>query len=191
MMRATERAHHLLSQSIKPGDRVVDATVGNGHDTLFLAKLVGPSGRVFGFDVQEMALEVAAKLVDEMSQVTLIRDGHENLAKHLPANDTANGDRQLSAVMFNLGYLPGGSRDIITRPRTTVSALEQALDHLKLHGLVTVVLYPGHPGGEEEADAVRSYTQDVPQEFDVSQNARTNTLAPAPELLVIERIGFG
>jgi predicted methyltransferase len=191
MMRATERAHLLLSQSIKPGDWVIDATVGNGHDTLFLAKLVGPSGRVLGFDVQETALAVAAKLVDEMPQVTLIHDGHENLAKHLPANDAANGEGQLSAVMFNLGYLPGGSKDIITGSQTTMSALKQALDHLKLHGLVTVVLYPGHPGGEEEADAVRSFTQDLPQDFDVLRHARTNTLAPAPELFVIERVGFG
>lgn len=191
MMRATEQAHHLLSRTIKPGDTVVDATVGNGHDTLFLAKLVGPSGRVLGFDVQETALAVASKLLEEMPQVTLIHDGHENLAKHLPANVNSNGDGQLSAVMFNLGYLPGGSKDIITAPRTTVSALRQALDHLKLHGLVTVVLYPGHPGGEAEAEAVRSFTQDLPKAFDVSRHARTNTQSPAPELLAIERVGFG
>jgi hypothetical protein len=88
--------------------------------------------------------------------------------------------------MFNLGYLPGASKEIMTRSETTLAALKQALTHLKMHGLVTLVLYPGHPGGEEEAEAVRSYAQQLPQAFAVTGYARINSLSPAPELIVIE-----
>ena len=90
--------------------------------------------------------------------------------------------------MFNLGYLPGASKEIMTRSETTLAALNQAFTHLKVDGLVTLVLYPGHPGGEEEAVAVRSYAQQLPQTFAVAQHARINTLRPAPELIVIERL---
>lgn len=182
MLRATEIAHLLMRQSVNPGDWVVDATVGNGHDTLLLAKRVGPTGRVIGFDVQETALAAAAERIDGMPQVTLIHAGHENLAEHLPVD----GRERLAAAMFNLGYLPGASKEIVTRSETTLAALKQILTHLKMHGLVTLVLYPGHPGGGEEAEAVRSYAQQLPQAFAVTQHARINTLRPAPELIVIE-----
>jgi predicted methyltransferase len=184
MLRTTEFAHLLMRQSVKPGDWVVDATVGNGHDTLLLAKLVGPTGRVIGFDVQEASLAAATERVDGMPQVTLIHAGHEKLTEHLPVD----GHERLAAVMFNLGYLPGASKEIMTRSETTLAALKQAFTHLKMHGLVTLVLYPGHPGGEEEAEAVRSYAQQLPQAFAVTQHARINTLRPAPELIVIERL---
>lgn len=184
MLRATQLAHLMLRQSLKPGDVVVDATVGNGHDTLFLAKCVGPEGRVFGFDIQETALTEAAKRLDAHSQVKLIHAGHEKLTEHLPTDEPD----QLAAIMFNLGYLPGGDKDIITHTETTLIALKQALTHLQVHGLVTLVLYSGHPGGEQEATALHVYVQNLPETYTVSQYARLNTKHPAPELLVIERL---
>lgn len=193
MMRATELAHLLVRQSVKAGDWVVDATVGNGHDTALLAELVGPSGRVFGFDIQEAALAATAERVGNAPQVRLVHAGHEKLAEHISANEAADGpatgDGRLAAVMFNLGYLPGAPKTITTRKETTLAGLEQALAHLRLHGLITLVLYPGHPGGAQEADAVRSYAQDLVQDFAVVHYARINSLRPAPELLVIERVG--
>lgn len=182
MLRATELAHLILRQSLKPGDVVVDATVGNGHDTLFLAERVGPQGRVFGFDIQETALAEAARRLEAHPQATLIHAGHEKLTEHLPTDE----QDQLAAVMFNLGYLPGGNKDIITHTETTLIALKQALTHLRVHGLVTLVLYSGHPGGEQEATALHAYIQNLPETYTVSHYARLNTKRPAPELLVIE-----
>lgn len=184
MLRATELAHLLLRQSVKPGDWVVDATVGNGHDTVFLSKLVEPSGRVFGFDVQEAALTATGKRVDGLPQTTLFHAGHERLAEHLPPD----AQDRIAAVMFNLGYLPGAAKNITTNAETTLTGLKQALAYLHVGGLVTLVLYPGHPGGAEEATAVRSYAQDLPQAFAATQYARINSVHPAPELLVIERL---
>lgn len=187
MMRATEVAHLLVRQSVRAGDWVVDATVGNGHDTALLAELVGPTGRVIGFDIQEAAMAATAERVDNAPQVTLVHAGHETLAEHMVADGAADG--RLAAVMFNLGYLPGAPRTITTGAETTLAGLEQALAQLRLHGLITLVLYPGHLGGAEEADAVRSFAQGLPQDFAVIHYARINSLRPAPELLAIERIG--
>ena len=184
MMRSTELAHLILGRTLKHGDWAVDATVGNGHDTLFLAQRVGPPGRVFGFDVQEAALASASERVLGLEQVTLFHAGHEHLAQRLP--DEAKG--RLAAVMFNLGYLPGGSHAIATRTGTTLAGLDQALDRLQPGGLVTLVLYPGHPGGEEEAYAVRSHVERLPAApYAATRHAQINVAHPAPELLIIER----
>lgn len=181
MMRATEMAHLLMHQSLKAGDWALDATVGNGHDALFLAKSVEPSGRVFGFDVQAAAIAQTAKRVQDHSHVTLYQAGHETLEAHLPM------DGQLAGAMFNLGYLPGAPHEIMTCADTTLAALGQALARLKIGGLLTLVMYPGHTGGDSETEAVRAYAQKLGEEFAVAQFRRFNADRPAPELLAIER----
>lgn len=149
-MRATKLAHLLMYQSLNSGDWALDATVGNGRDALLLAKSVWRSGRVFGFGVQAAAIAETAKRVEDHSQVTLFQAGHETLAAYLPK------DGQLAGALFNLGYLPGGPREIMTRANTTIAALGQALARLKIGGLLTLVLYPGHCGGDIEAAAVQA-----------------------------------
>lgn len=181
MIRATDLAHLLICKSLNAGDWALDATVGNGHDTLFLAKSVGQSGRVFGFDVQATAIAATAKQVEGHSQVTLFHVGHEMLSDYLPK------DGQLAGAMFNLGYLPGGHREIITRADTTIAALGQALARLKIGGLLTLVLYPGHCGGDTEAATVQTFAKNLGDEFMVAQFKRFNSDRTAPELLAIER----
>ena len=119
-------SHFMLRQFVHPGDTAVDATCGNGNDTLLLAELVGPSGRVWSFDIQTDAIEqTALKLANAGygERVELIHGGHETMAGR-----AATG---LGAVVFNLGYLPGGDRTLITRPETTLAACQQALNLLK------------------------------------------------------------
>ena len=183
-MRATELAQLLLRQTLKAGDWAIDATVGNGHDTAWLAGVVGPAGRVFGFDVQAAALATAAERVAGMEQVTLIHAGHERMSACLPGE--AKG--RIAAVMFNLGYLPGADKGVITRTETTLAALGQAVDWLAMGGCVTVVVYPGHAGGAEEADAVRAFARGLPGAFAASSHGRMNTAGAAPELIVIGRV---
>lgn len=183
MWRATDMAQLLLARKLQPGDVVVDATVGNGHDTLFLANEVGPTGRVFGFDVQESALKNAADRLGDRPQVTLLHAGHETLAEHLAdANQLS-----IAAAMFNLGYLPGADRTIVTRSETTLAALRQALTLLQPGGTVTMVLYPGHLGGGQEAADLLGFVQALADGFAASRYQRMNALAPAPELLLVER----
>jgi tRNA G37 N-methylase Trm5 len=146
----------LLSEMIREGDVVVDATAGNGHDTLFLAKLVGIRGKVYAFDIQEEALRKTGSLLEEngcLAQVELIHDGHENIGKYVK--------EQVRCVMYNLGYLPGGDKSIITQGTTTISSLEQATHLLSKEGVISLMVYSGHPGGLSEAEEVENFVKSL------------------------------
>ncbi len=184
MMRATEQAHLVVRHVLNPGDWAVDATAGNGHDTVFLAHCAGPTGRVFGFDVQEAAIRATSRRAEGMPHVTLFHCGHETLCQRLPSE----GRGRIAAVMFNFGYLPGGAKDLVTKPETTLDALGQAVTLLRIGGMITTVLYGGHPGGADEAAAVKSWAWHLPSTFAVSQEPTASTLTQAPELFVIQRV---
>lgn len=149
----TEVAKQRVAERLRDGSLAVDATVGNGHDTLFLAQHVGPGGHVWGFDVQADALAAAAALLAQRGltdRVTLVRAGHQDMDAHLPAH--ARG--RLDAAMFNLGYLPGSDKRITTLVDTTLAALGAVAANLAPGGVLSVLAYRGHPGGQAEADAV-------------------------------------
>lgn len=137
----------------------IDGTAGNGHDTLFLARLVGEEGRVIAVDIQEEALASTARRLDAAglkSRVTLVCGDHADLAKHIPREWSGQVDR----IMFNLGYLPGGDKEVTTGPRGTLEALSQARRLMRPSGAcLTVVVYTGHPGGPEETATVREWFQ--------------------------------
>lgn len=151
----TQRAHVALASVLSPGDVAVDATAGNGHDTRFLARAVAPAGRVHAFDVQPAALAATrARLASAglSDLVTLHHTGHERMLEALPEGLSG----AVRAVVFNLGYLPGsGDKAVMTRPETTARALTAARALLAPGGLISVLVYRGHPGGPEEAAAVR------------------------------------
>ena len=184
MLLVTELARLVLLHSLKPGDWVVDATVGNGHDTHWLAERVGPTGAVFGFDIQAAAVSQARARLEGMQHVTFFHSGHEQMAEHLPAA----ARHHLAAVMFNLGYLPGAPKDTITRAETTIAAVQLAADYLQIGGKITLVLYPGHPGGDAEAVAVRAFAQGLPAPLAATHCGRINATQLAPELILIERL---
>lgn len=180
--RPTELAHSLVAAVVRPGDTVVDATVGNGRDTAVLARLVGPAGRVIGFDVQPRALEAARRrlaALEGAAACELHCESHAAMGERVP-------DR-LAAAMFNLGYLPGGDHAVVTRTTETLAGLEAAWRRLATGGLLTVVCYPGHPGGEEEADAVARWTLALADTARVARYQMTGTRKPAPFLLAAEK----
>lgn len=157
-------AHSLLKNAANIGDIVIDCTMGNGHDTLFLANLVGPQGRVFAFDIQQDALEQTQKLLDEhhaAEQVTLIHESHAKLRAHIPIE--LHG--RVQAAVFNLGYLPGGDKNICTAPETTIQALRELLSVLASGGVIVAVVYPGHSAGQVEAARVLEYCSTLPREL--------------------------
>lgn len=145
-------SHFFVARHAGPGDTVVDATAGKGGDTLFLARLVGPGGRVHAFDIQEKALSHCRAALEEAGlteRVTLHLASHTGMLAHI--------DQPLKAVMFNLGYLPGGDKEIVTTARDTQEALAASLSLLAKGGIITLVTYPGHPGGREEEEAVAAW----------------------------------
>lgn len=178
-------SHTLLSECVGPGDTVVDATVGNGHDTLFLANQVGQTGRVIGFDIQPAALketQTQLTLTGLASQVDLHATGHEQVGEFLTT------DTLISGAIFNLGYLPGGDKSLITRPNTTLIAVKTLLAHLRRGGRIILVVYSGHPGGQTEREAVVAFCQQLPQKtYQVLRYGFINQIHHPPFLLAIER----
>jgi tRNA A58 N-methylase Trm61 len=84
-----ELAHASVQRAVKPGSVAVDATAGNGNDTLFLAGLVGTSGLVLAFDIQPEALEKTRAVLENAklaARVRLFLTGHENIAACLQGN---------------------------------------------------------------------------------------------------------
>ncbi len=178
------QSHEIVERIVKEGDTVVDATAGNGNDTVFLAKLIGETGKVYAFDIQEKALQkTREKLEDQdlIHRVELIRDGHENISKYIV--------EPVSVVMFNLGYLPGGDHNICTRFQTTRSAIEAAMGLLKKNGLIVMVVYYGGDSGFEEKDALMEYITTIDcKMYSVLRAEFVNQPNCPPLLVLIEKL---
>ena len=177
-------AHLLMGDRLRSGDGVIDATCGNGHDTLFLAQLVGPQGRVWAFDVQEAAVvETRRRLADAgVGTATVVHAGHETMAEHVPQE--CHG--RVAGIMFNLGYLPGSDKTVITRTDTTLQALSTALELLAPSGLLTLAVYPGHEGGAQEQQAITQWAAGLsPRQYEVQLLRPINRSASPPECWVV------
>jgi len=183
--RLTAEAANWIEGELTEGALAVDATVGNGYDTLFLAHRVGPRGKVIGFDVQKAALAGARELlkfVGSVDRVSLIHDSHSRLEDYLPVGATIQG------AMFNLGYLPRGNRQIITKAETTVAALRAVLDHLADRGRVTLLVYRGHAGGPEEYTELRRFLEQLPDDaWHIEELVSSSDSPIAPRLFRISR----
>lgn len=139
---------------LNEGDVCADFTMGNGHDTLFLSRTVGESGRVFAFDVQPAALEsTRARLESEHApqNYTLINDSHHRLKEYIKV--------PIKAGMFNLGWLPGGDKSVTTRRETTLAAVRDAISILAPDGIILIAVYPGHEEGEIEGELLEEYLE--------------------------------
>lgn len=182
----TEQAHALLRHAVRSGDVVIDATAGNGHDTKFLADLVGETGLVFAVDLQEEALQRTAALLGEatLGRVRLLRSDHAELKRIIPREHHG----RTAAVMFNLGYLPGGDRTFATRVDSTMEAVRAALEILRPGGILTVIVYPGHPGGACEAQAVEGLLLDLPPvSFTTARHLSARDSSAAPSLFAVTK----
>lgn len=169
---------------LREGDLAIDATAGNGHDTVFLAGRVGESGRVIAFDIQAAAIASAGERVAAASltgRVTFVLGSHSDLGRHAAPGSVAG-------IVFNLGYLPGGDHAVITRSGDTLLALDASLVALKEGGLLAIVCYPGHPGGDAESEAVVAWTKDLTDPFSCEVIRREDTLRPAPFLVLVRKL---
>jgi len=180
-------ARELVAAAVAEGATVVDATCGNGHDTVFLAELAGAAGRVYAFDIQKEAIVATRERLLQhglLERVTLLQASHDDSTLWPPA--------PVSAVMFNLGYLPGGDHSLVTKAASTVAALQIAADRLKPGGVITLVVYTGHPGGLEEYSEVRRFLSCLPQtEFTVLEYRLINQVNNPPLLLAVQRLQAG
>lgn len=182
-------AHTLAAAGLEPGGLAIDATVGNGHDALFLVREVGSGGRVIGFDIQAEALSATRERVrshvpDASDRLRLVHAGHETMTSHLEEDRIG----EVGAIMFNLGYLPGADHSVTTEPETTRRGLAASLDLLCPGGVITIVAYPGHEGGEEEAEIVAAWGASLPEdEFLVFSYRFANQTGDPPRLYAVEK----
>ncbi|WP_068780118.1 class I SAM-dependent methyltransferase [Paenibacillus sp. GM2] len=183
-------AHKLVADRLQPGDLAIDATAGTGADTLFLAKACGRRGRIWAFDIQAEALRLTRERLDResddaLAQVSLLQQSHAEMREQLPGSTHG----RIGAVMFNLGYLPVEAADqtLITLPESTIAALETAVSLLRPRGIATIMLYPGHPGGDREAEAVQAWAADLPSSIGQTILYRQIQRPHAPYLIAIEK----
>lgn len=143
----------MILAHLREGDTAVDFTMGNGNDTLFLSRTVGETGKVYAFDIQEKALESTAAHLKEQGapeNYTLLLASHDRVREFV--------HEPIKAGMFNLGYLPGsGHKEITTMRKTTMPAVEAALDLLAPDGVLLVAVYPGHEEGTLEGEMLDAY----------------------------------
>ena len=180
-------AADYLRRCVREGDTVVDATMGNGGDTLFLCALVGETGRVIAFDVQA---EAVARTRERLAQAGMLKRarlllaGHETMREHV--------QEPVQAVMFNLGWLPGAAHAVTTRVETTLAAVSAAVELLAPGGMATVCIYPGHEEGTRELGALIDYASalDV-RRYNVLHHRFLCAPAHTPQLIVIQRMAQG
>ena len=183
-------AHKLIQERVQPGDTAVDATAGTGADTLLLARAAGRRGHIYSFDIQEEALILTKQRLQEaqeasIAEVTLLKHSHAEMKQLIPSS--VHG--KIAAIMFNLGYLPTADADksIMTEPSTTIDALQAAVDLLRPRGIMTAVLYPGHAGGDIEAEAVNQWAAALPSTVGQAILYRQLQRSSAPYLIAVEK----
>ena len=194
MLKQLEMAHWMLKDIIKTNDVVVDATMGNGYDTQFLAEL---GANVYAFDVQEEALNATENRLDDAGiknqifkknlsnlltepSVNLVLSGHEKLSEYVK--------EPIKAAIFNLGYLPKTDKSVVTKADTTLTALDALTNQLVVGGRIAIMIYYGHEGGMEEKDAVIKWTSSLPQkDWEVTSYAPLNQIHTPPILVLIEK----
>ncbi len=183
LLRVLPFSKYLLGETIVAGETVVDATAGNGNDTLFLAEHVGDEGHVFAFDIQQAALDSTAKRLGELNErVSLILDSHDNVEQYVSG--------PIGGAVFNLGYLPySDDLSVVTKPETTIKAIHTLLGLLKKGGIIAISVYDGHEGGKEERDALLSYVKTLHQaDVHVIRYELLNQRNNPPFLLALEKM---
>jgi len=180
---AVQAAQHMLLPYLLQASVVVDATAGNGKDTLFLAKNTLPQAAVWAFDIQPSAIENTRRILAAAGlaeKVRLIQASHDTLSSTI--------NQPIDAIMFNLGYLPGSDRHIATQPDITLAAVEQAAHLLTSGGLMTIVVYPGHASGILENQVLQQFLSTLPQQnFSVACWSMLNQINNPPLLYAVEK----
>lgn len=180
------QARRFVSEKINPGDVVIDATVGNGHDTELLARCVGEHGRVIGFDIQETAINNTKQRLKRMgllSQVTLVQADHAHMTQHLSSEHLGI----ISLIVFNLGFLPGSDKRCVTKEETTIAALIDAISVIKTSGVIVLMTYSGHECGKKETKSVLQWMDQLDKDVFHIQTIETQQKIDAPALYIITK----
>lgn len=150
-------SQRFIKRHLPEGGFAIDATAGNGGDTLLLCETLGPKGRVLAMDVQAQAVNNTRKLLEEKGyahMVQVVQDSHANLEQYA-APESAD------CVVFNFGWLPGGDHNVFTQKESSLTAIEKGLTCLKPGGIMSLCVYYGRNNGYEERDAILNYVRQL------------------------------
>jgi SAM-dependent methyltransferase len=178
-----ELAHQYWKSFLKPGDFVIDATCGNGYDSLALAQMV--SGHVLCIDIQERAINATREKLKKFLPPSIFKEISYHLGSHgkFPPLKAAP-----SLIVYNLGYLPGSDKTVVTDALETLKSLKEALSLLKPGGAICLTCYVGHSGGEEEEKILLSFSKSLNKnDFNVCYHQWINRLK-SPSLLLIQKL---
>lgn len=177
MEKILKKSHDLFLQKLNNKDIVVDMTIGNGNDTLFLCQNFS---FVYGFDIQQVALDNTREYLEKnnLHNYKLIADSHANIDNYI--------NKEIGGAIFNLGYLPNGNKNITTLSYSTITALEKTLKLIRKKGIVVIVIYDGHEQGKEEAKNIENYLANLNQkEYDVLLYKYINQINNPPYLYCV------
>lgn len=179
-------AQQLLQPVVSQATWLLDATAGNGKDSLFLATSSPAAAKLLVFDIQQTALEHTRRRLAEADlahKAAFILDSHANLAAHWPT------EAELDVAMFNLGYLPGGDHGLTTTEASTLPAVEACLSVLKVGGIIAITAYTGHPEGAVETMALEGFLAQLSNKtFAVGCWKLVNHLKKPSQLYLIEKV---
>ena len=181
MIRLLDLQKQFILAHLKEGDTAVDFTMGNGHDTEFLSKTVGERGKVYAFDIQDAAVKSTRQNLQKAGcpeNYTLIHDSHHKVRDYV--------EGKIKAGMFNLGYLPGGDKNITTMRETTMPAIEAAISLLDRDAILCVAIYPGHEEGDLEGKMVTEYLSSLDRfTYSIAQIKIINS-PTSPYFMIVE-----
>lgn len=175
--------HMLIKMSYEGQENLnlVDATCGNGFDTLFLSKVAGETGHVKAFDIQQEAIERTNTLLNSNSSFKnyeVINDSHEYINKYI---------KNVDCAVFNLGYLPFSDKNITTKGETTLRAIENLIPLLNDDGRIYITTYISHDTGEE-IKYILNYLHLLDKvKYNVLNINLVNKENTPPQLFIIER----
>ncbi len=193
LSNAVQISHLLLKEALLKAKIIVDATAGNGNDTLFLAENALDNAKIYAFDIQQEALNNAelklqnrydsdGNLRSKNLQVKFIHDSHEHIAAYVNEN--------VDLAIFNLGYLPGGNHSVTTKLNSTLKALTVLIEKANINAHIAIVVYPGHEEGAKEAATLKNFLAGLDKKyFTVGHYQMINHTNNAPRLYWIEKVG--
>lgn len=167
-------SHNIIKEYVENKNVAVDATLGNGHDCDFLSSYFK---KVYAFEIQKEACE---KYIDKNDNVIIINDSHHKIDKYVK--------EKVDCICYNLGYLPGGNKEITTLAETSLKSIQLSLELLSSNGIIAIAIYRGHNEGKEEESCIMQYLRDLPKnKFGVMQHECINRSNTSPLLVIVEK----
>lgn len=184
LTNATNIAKNIIALKLKESKVVLDATLGNGNDLIFMIQNSEKLDKIYGFDIQEDAINTTKKRLLELEiyneNVNLVHDSHTNIAQYIY--------EKIDLAIFNLGYLPKANHEITTTAKTTVISVEETMKLLNKNGIIIIAVYYGHNEGKAEKLALDDYLITLDQKkYTVSKFDFINQINHPPFLFIIER----